>query len=237
MNAEIKVLAMTAASIGFFHTLFGPDHYVPFIVMAKTRRWSYLKTILVTVLCGIGHVGSSVVLGLLGVALGIAVEKLEIFESIRGDWAAWALIAFGLAYFIYGIRQAIINQPHAHNHFHSDGHPHDHEHNHHGEHAHLHDLKGIAHPVTWSLFVIFVFGPCEPLIPILMYPAAKHSLLGMAAVTIVFSLFTVGTMLSIVLMGTFGVKLLSFKRIEKFSHAIAGFTIFLCGCAIKFLGL
>ena len=37
------------------------------------------------------------------------------------------------------------------------------------------------------LFTIFVFGPCEPLIPILMYPAAKSSVAGMLLVAGVFS--------------------------------------------------
>jgi len=27
--------------------------------------------------------------------------------------------------------------------------------------------------IHWALFLIFVFGPCEPLIPLIMYPAAK----------------------------------------------------------------
>ena len=40
MSNEIAILTATAASIGFFHTLFGPDHYLPFIVMAKANNWS-----------------------------------------------------------------------------------------------------------------------------------------------------------------------------------------------------
>ncbi len=37
MSSEITLLAITAASIGFFHTLFGPDHYLPFIMMSKDK--------------------------------------------------------------------------------------------------------------------------------------------------------------------------------------------------------
>lgn len=44
MNQEIKVLYITAASIGFFHTLFESNHYLPFIVMPKARKWSMPKT-------------------------------------------------------------------------------------------------------------------------------------------------------------------------------------------------
>jgi len=33
MSNELMILLVTAASIGFFHTLLGPDHYLPFIVI------------------------------------------------------------------------------------------------------------------------------------------------------------------------------------------------------------
>ncbi len=237
MSYEIVLLVVTAASIGFFHTLFGPDHYVPFIVMAKSRRWSVPKTGLITLLCGIGHVGSSVVLGLLGVALGIAVRKLEVFESVRGEWAAWALIAFGLVYFVYGVRQAVRNRPHTHHHAHADDVPHEHEHVHQEAHAHVHDEALLARPVPWALFVIFVLGPCEPLIPLLMYSAARQSAAGMVLVATVFSVVTVATMLGIVLLGVFGLSFVPMRRVARFSHAAAGLAILMCGCAIQFLGL
>ena len=94
MSNEITLLAITAASIGFFHTLFGPDHYLPFIMMSKARNWSTSRTMLITFLCGLGHVGSSIVLGIIGVSIGIAITKIEFFESFRGNLAAWAFIAF-----------------------------------------------------------------------------------------------------------------------------------------------
>jgi len=56
MSYELSVLLIAAASIGFFHTLFGPDHYLPFIVMSKSGNWSLRKTTLITFICGIGHV-------------------------------------------------------------------------------------------------------------------------------------------------------------------------------------
>ena len=71
MKAELNALIITAASIGFFHTILGPDHYLPFIMMSWARKWSALKTFLITFLCGLGHIASSVVLGLIGVAMGI----------------------------------------------------------------------------------------------------------------------------------------------------------------------
>ena len=106
MPNGIWVLAGTAAGIGFIHTVIGPDHYLPFIVMARARKWTLSKTLVISFLCGLGHVLSSVVLGFLGIALGIAVTRLEGVESFRGGLAAWLLIAFGLAYFVRGMRRA-----------------------------------------------------------------------------------------------------------------------------------
>ena len=70
------------------------------------------RALLVEADCGLGHVLSSVFLGLAGVLLGIQVMKLEVFEAFRGSIAAWLLIGFGFAYFLWGIRRAILNRPH-----------------------------------------------------------------------------------------------------------------------------
>ena len=89
----------------------------------------------------------------------------------------------------------------------------------------------------WVLFVIFLFGPCEPLIPLLMYPAAKSNMLSVAAVASVFGIVTIATMLGIVMASYYGMSRLPLPRIERYSHALAGLTIFMCGGAIKFMGL
>ncbi len=101
----MMVLAATAASLGFFHTIAGPDHYVPFIMIARARRWSLLKTAVVTFFCGIGHILSALVLGVIGLALGVALSKIKAFDAARDSIAAWLFIAFGLVYFIWGMRR------------------------------------------------------------------------------------------------------------------------------------
>ena len=177
MDRSLLVLPGTAATIGFVHTVLGPDHYLPFIVLSKARGWTPRKTVLVTALCGVGHVLSSVILGLIGIVVGVALFKLEIIESVRGDIAAWLLMAFGFAYFVWGVHRAVRNRSHEHSHAHEAGIVHSHFHGHTGEHSHVHDAK--SRSVTpWILFLIFIFGPCEPLIPILMFPAAPSYSLG-----------------------------------------------------------
>jgi len=237
MNQEIFILSMTAATIGFFHTLFGPDHYLPLMVMAKARNWNAWKTVWITIACGLGHVGSSVVLGLIGIVLGISLSQITIFESVRGSIIAWMLVAFGIVYFIWGLVKVYRGKAHSH-HLHFGNHDHTHTHN--ADHTHPHETDGVdkkANITVWVIFMIFVFGPCEPLIPIFMYPAAQMSIVGLVFVTVVFTVATLGTMLTLVMAGYYGINVLKFEGIQRFMHPIAGATIFLSGFAIIFLGL
>ncbi|MHC4696438.1 MAG: sulfite exporter TauE/SafE family protein [Planctomycetota bacterium] len=253
MNDGIMVLCSAAAAIGFVHTILGPDHYLPFVAMSRAGGWSLKKTGVVTVLCGIGHVLSSAILGLIGIAFGVAVFKLENIERARGDLAGWLLLAFGFVYFAWGVRRAIRNKPHTHRHAHADGTLHAHTHTHAAEHVHLHDRTSgagsLTHPplihnpqsairnpqsmTPWVLFTIFVFGPCEPLIPILMYPAATGDMWDVALVTAVFGLTTLATMTTVVVFACAGLGSAPFGKLARYSHALAGFVILACGAAVK----
>lgn len=237
MSREIVVLAGTAASLGLIHTILGPDHYLPFIVMSRARRWPLYKTLLISFLCGLGHILSSVVLGFLGIALGITVARLEGVESWRGSLATWLLIGFGLAYFVWGLHRALRRKPHAHPHLHPDNNEHDHAHTHQAEHFHLHGRTKRANITPWILFTIFIFGPCEPLIPLLMYPAAKHNLFGVVLVTLAFGLTTILTMLVLIALSSWGLSFLPLGRLERYAHALAGAMILISGLSVQFLGL
>ncbi len=236
MNNSLLLLSFTAISIGFIHTILGPDHYLPFIVLSQAKKWSRRKTMIVTFFCGIGHVLSSVILGLIGIAVGISVTKLVSVESYRGNIAAWLFVAFGLVYMIISIRNLVRKKKHSHSHFHFNGEKHFHEHDHLNEHTHIHQ-EDTFKTTPWVLFLIFVFGPCEPLIPLVMYPASENNFHGAVIVAILFSITTIATMMSIVMAFNLGLNKINLKPIEKYSHLIAGTMIFASGLAILFLGL
>ena len=238
---NIWLLTATAATLGFVHTLIGPDHYLPFIVISRARNWKLRKTLWVSFLCGLGHVLSSVALGFLGIALGMAVGHLEKVESTRGNIASWLLIGFGLAYLVWGLRKAYRSKPHEHVHYHPDGEKHVHTHTHEDGHIHIHEGQaesGEKKNITpWVLFLIFVFGPCEPLIPLVMYPAAQHSTSGVVLVTAAFGLTTILTMLTIIALSSWGLSFVRLGGLERYSHALAGGIILVSGLAVQFLGL
>jgi nickel/cobalt transporter (NicO) family protein len=236
MNMDVVFLCWTAAIVGLGHTLLGPDHYLPFIVMNRARKWSPAKTAWITFACGLGHVLSSVVLGFIGIAFGMTLMRLEAFEAFRGNLAAWALIGFGFAYAGWGIHCGIRNRPHTHLHLNERCEP-VHSHRHAGQHFHTHEPAKKANITPWVLFTIFVLGPCEPLIPLLMYPAARYSLDGTVLVAAVFSVVTIGTMLAVVMAASWGISFARFGKLERWTHALAGGAIGLSGLAIQFLGL
>ncbi len=236
MSDSLTLLSITAISLGFFHTLLGPDHYLPFIVLSQAKKWTIRKTMVITFLCGLGHVLSSVALGMVGIFVGISVNRLVSVESFRGNLAGWLFIAFGLVYMIISIKNLYKKRKHAHPHIHLGGSRHDHEHDHYKDHSHIHETN-VVKTTPWILFLIFVFGPCEPLIPVLMYPAAENNISGAILVSVLFSVATIVTMMSIVLAFKLGLNRINLKPVEKYSNLIAGAMIFFSGVAIQFLGL
>ncbi|MEO1420389.1 MAG: sulfite exporter TauE/SafE family protein [Pseudomonadota bacterium] len=232
LTPEIIALAVTAGTIGILHTAIGPDHYLPFVVLGRARQWSARRTALTTLACGAIHVVGSVLLGVVGVAAGLALRRLEWIEGVRGDLAAWGLLAFGLVYLVWALKRGQRAHVHSHPHVHADGSVHTHVHDHSQEHLHLHE-RDHQSLVPWTLFVVFAFGPCEALIPLLMYPAAAASIPGAVFVTAVFALATLTTMLTLVMFGYWGItrfaggqKTVSFMT--RHAHAFAGAAIALC---------
>ena len=50
----LSALWITAFLTAVVHTITGPDHYLPFIAIAKSKNYSLKKTMLWTFVCGLG---------------------------------------------------------------------------------------------------------------------------------------------------------------------------------------
>ncbi len=231
-----QLLVGSAAAIALLHTAVGIDHYLPFIALGRARSWSLRRTLLVTGGCGVGHVAASVVLGVVGLALGLAADEVDGLQSARGSVAAWLLIGFGLAYAAWGLVRAVRGQTHTHLHVHPDGTAHAHAHDHRDEHLHVHDARGSSVSV-WTLFIIFAFGPCEALIPLMMAPAVSRDWSQLALVVGVFAAVTVATMMALVALGYLGVSLARFRMGERYVHLSAGLALALAGALVQLFGL
>lgn len=232
MSHEMYVLIVTAISIACLHTVTGPDHYLPFIVLSRTRQWSMARTVFWTILCGCAHVWSSVLLGIGGAAIGWSLSRIKVLENVRGGFASWALLGFGAVYACWGWLKASRNHSHKHFDFYEDGSIYVYEHRH-GETV----SPNVRHKVTpWVMFLIFALGPCEPMIPLLYFPAAKNSWIGMVSLIIVYTSCTLMTMLAMVIMGLYGVGLFKTAFLEKYMHFLGGLALMICGSAMIFMG-
>lgn len=228
---QVDVLIGAAIAISFLHTLAGPDHYLPFIALSRSRGWSAGKTLLWTVGCGLGHVLSSVLLGLAGAAIGWSLSSLAWMQSVRGGIAGWSLLVFGLAYTVWGIIRAMRNSRHRHFDMNGDGSVYVYEHKH-GEVV----APKERHRVTpWVMFIIFVLGPCEPMIPLLFAPAVQSSWWSMALLVLVYTFFTLAAMVIMVMIGYYGTAFLHPGRLERYMTALGGLTILVCGTGMVFL--
>lgn len=236
--STLGLLLGTAATIAAVHTAVGVDHTLPFIALGRAQSWSMRKLLVVTALCGVGHVLSSVVLGLLGIALGLGLTRLRWLETTRGSVSAWLLIGFGAFFVARGLWRSQRARAHSHAHAHADGVMHAHQHGHTGaehRHPHAHPNKNAA--TVWTLFIVFAFGPCEPLIPLLMAPAALHRWSWVAIVALVFGAITIAVMVALVAVGHLGLSRLRMGQLERHAELLAGLAIAGSGVVIQALGV
>lgn len=235
LDNATSVLLGTTATVAVAHALLGIDHSLPFIVLGRSRRWSLARTIAVTIVCGIGHVASSVAIGGLGAAAGVTLDSLMWVESARGQVAATLLIGFGLAYAAWAVWHLLRGATHSHPHVHADGTVHNHLHAHEGEHLHPHGIPTNLTP--WALFIIFLFGPCEPLIPLMVVPAMSGAWAVLAAVVAIFGILTVVTMSATVAIGYRLCPAVLRPGLTRAADLVAGLVVAASGGVVLFLGL
>lgn len=205
----MELLLFSALTIGSLHAL-APDHWIPFVALAKSQHWSKWKTTYSVFLAGLGHVSSSVVIGLIGIAIGVATEHVTGWETIRGNVASLLLIGFGLAYMIYGLKQLG------------------------KKHTHTHDrVKSVSY---WTLFILIIFGPCEPLIP-LLFASSAYGWFNVVLLVTLFGAATIVVMLIQVHAALWGFSFFRSHIFEHASDAIAGGIIVITGIAIRYFGI
>jgi ABC-type nickel/cobalt efflux system permease component RcnA len=189
----------------------------------------------VTALCGLAHVATSILLGGVGIAAGVALDSMGWIQEFRGQLAAWLLIGFGLAYAAWSLVRTARRRQHSHAHQHADGTRHSHEHDHQA--AHLHPHAGPNTVTVWSLFIVFALGPCEALIPLLMAPAAAQHWSWVIVVILAFTGATLVTMLATVALGYLGLNPSRLGRLMPHANTFAGLAIAGSGVAIQALGI
>lgn len=220
MNGLSWALVAAAAAVGALHTM-APDHWMPFAALARARGWTPLRATRTTVVCGLGHVTVSAVLGIAALYVGLEVMKL-IGSRLEG-LATYLLMAFGTLYMIWGLHRSFRRDPmavlHAHDHHHA-----------HGQSDHDHGLT------EWSLFVLFCLDPCVAVIPVIV-AATSAGWTALLVVVLAYEIATIATMVVLVTAAHVGTRAVRVTWVDRHGDAVAGALIVCVGAAMVALGL
>jgi ABC-type nickel/cobalt efflux system permease component RcnA len=236
-DGSLYALLGTALVTGLLHTLI-PDHWLPFVLIGRSRGWSARQTALVSGLSASIHVGLSILLGFLAIGIGGGLAA-AVGESLE-QAGAWLLVLFGVVYGVWSWTKG--------GHFHpggalahggergkacaggeGDANP---------EHLHYHaDDRLIRGRPAWSalgLALIVGANPCVLLLPLMLAAAAR----GGGATTLVlvaYALPTIGLMVGLSVLGVSGGRSVRLPGAAKYTEAASGLMI--AGLGLVFLWL
>ena len=202
----MNVLLASAFVIGVLHSL-APEHWLPFVLLARAQRWRPSRLTLTTALAGLGHVTASLLVGIAGVVLGIATEQVKILELNRGNIASFLLIGFGLVYVIWGIKNLGRKDT---------------------------PLLPVRMVSSSLIFAFVALGACEPFVP-LFFVGYGYGWTPVLTMFFVFGGTLIGMMLLQVNLVYFGVSIFRNRWIEQYSTVLAGSAIALTGIFIRIL--
>jgi hypothetical protein len=242
------VLVLTVAAVGVLHTLV-PDHWAPIAVVARAQGWSRTRTARAAAVAGLGHVVSTLFLGLLVWAVGAVVAVR--YGALVDRAAALALVAFGGWIVWSGWRELREHAPpsdaergvsHAHLHRHADGTEHVHWHHHDGPHLtvgsggaallHEHD-----HAIAGRTALLLVLGS-SPMIEGLpaFFAASTYGAPLLALMAIVFALSTIVTYVTVSVAAIAGIERVAFGPIERYGEVLSGGVVAAVGIAAVVAG-
>lgn len=201
-------LVATVGAVGVLHTLV-PDHWAPIVLIARQRKWSPARTGRAAALAGLGHVTSTLVLGIVLWAVGAAAATR--YGHTVSVISAVALIAFGLWIAYGGWKEARAS-----------------------EHTQVHDHDSDANPSHDSagsrtaLLLILGSSPMIEGIPAFLAASTYGApLLGTMAV--VFAAATIATYVATCVAGVIGLGRTSLGPLERYGELLSGSLVALVG--------
>lgn len=198
-------LVATAVGTALFHTLI-PDHWLPFVLIGRSRGWTVGRTALISGFSAIVHTVLSFLLGAAAVLIGQA--SAETLGHALEHASHLLLIVFGVVYAIWSWRKGGHFHPggvHAHGAepdrgCHGDEGDTDPEHLHY--HADVNLIRGHTGPQGWWLAFIIGANPCLLLMPLIVKTAPQ----GAGPVFLVTLAYAVPTILLMVGLSALGVS-------------------------------
>lgn len=203
------LLAVSAAAIGFFHSLM-PGHWLPVVLLAKSRKWAAGTVLLGAITAALGHVIMSILLG--GISIYIGSHFLASQEEVIERYSSLILVLFGLGF----AALAYFRHSSCHGHTHHGPNP-----------------AGRRAP----FFFLFSLGlfPCVAVLPVFITASVRGSMatvLSMAA----FSIGVVSSLMSSSLLASRGLAKLDHPLLEHYGDVATGLGVVLVGLILFWVG-
>ena len=201
-------LVWTAVAVAILHSI-EFDHWLPYVVAAKTKHWRTGFTLLMALTGAVAHLISTSFFGVALILLGEGLTKH--FQNGIQWLIGLIVVVIGLIFLIRGVRTIRLGIAH-------------------GEHCSHGERKFLEENQRDSIFLGAVFGlrPCLEALPIIL--AASHRGWAISLMTLTgWALASVIGMVGIVWLGLYGMERLKFKWLERYNELLTGVIIIAIG--------
>lgn len=219
----LTTVAATGFSVAFLHAAI-PTHWLPFVLVARARRWGRTKAVLLTMLAGLGHVALTTLLGLAIAWFGFQIDEKvgEAFPWISGG----LLLGFAGFYFWRQWTGGGVCHHHAPgSHHHAGEHcQEEHEKSHWDEELQESPLVS-KQSGDWTafsgLFVMLTLSPCEGFLPVYL-SAVQFGWRGFIVLSIILAVATLAAMTLFTLLALVGFERFRLKSFERYEAGLLG---------------
>ena len=230
MTSTAFLLFLSSCSTAVIHALI-PDHWLPFVLMARAQGWSEHRAATLTGLAGILHVLATIVAGGLVIFAGsssvhsLAERTGHSLEFVGG----FLLAVFGVSYGIFRhLREARVHAaagPERADAAEAGGHVH----------VHGHLLERWFHGALTAGALVLVIGisPCALLVPVLFAASAAGPGAVLAA-ALGFALCTIATMVGVTIVAMRGMRRLELPFFTRYGDLISGALVGAVGLLLMF---
>jgi putative Mn2+ efflux pump MntP len=192
-----------------------PNHWLPLIAVGKTENWTTRQTFWATIITGVAHTLSTVIIGIIVGLIGYRLAKD--YTAISETIAPGILVGLGLVYIFRDFR---------------------------GLHHHTHEVNPLAKnpeqnksrwiAILTSLSIAMFLTPCIE-IEAYYFQAGTIGWTGILIVSVVYLITTVAVMILLVSLGMRGVKTFNTHFLEHHEKAVTGMVLVGLGVLAMFV--
>lgn len=235
-DTVLTTVAATGFTVAFLHASI-PTHWLPFVLVARARGWGRGKTLAVTVLAGLGHVGLTSLLGLLIAWFGFQLDERigRLFPLLSGG----ILLVIAVTYFWRQWRGTGIchHHPPGGNHHAGDHCAEPKEQSHWQEELHASPLASRASG-DWTaisgLFVMLTLSPCEGFLPVYL-SGVQFGWKGFVVLSLILAVATLVAMTLLTGLALVGFERFRIERYERYEAGLLGALFAVLGLVVMLL--